>query len=278
MALQIPLLYHSFPRRRNRDADDKSLAVLSSILDHGLLITPEIVDWVTSNGTPFRVSQKRVCFTAVEPEQLVAHARLFGELSIGFHRHDLEAIGATPVFYVSRSRSGRNPRANLGGFHLERIYQLATIIESLRKGDRSFKFNGKPIDLVDMEAFVRVLSGQYYPIEDLEDGRERHYFSQREWRIQGNLLFGGVPLSRRLTDQEARHVAALDPEFFQRQVEFPTGAYPVIAQCMIIPNVGDIATRDAIASVVTPKRLEPQVRAALHARNLSAEVTVLAND
>lgn len=262
--MQAPVLYHSFPRRKGQSSDERSLAVLKSILEHGLLITPEIVPWTTSDGTPFKVAQKRICFTAIDHDHLSAHSRMFGDVSIGFRRQELEEVGAVPVFYVPRSASGKNRKGNIGGFHMERVYQLLTIVQDLRRDPRPIVFRGKEINLDDMEWFVRNLSTQFYPVEDVEDDKDRHYFAQREWRIQGNLLFEGVPLSRKLSESESEKIAAIDPEYFGRELEFPTGSYPLIRQTMLLPQVGGRPVREAIASVVAPSRLESAVRGLLN--------------
>jgi hypothetical protein len=273
--MRYPVLYHSFPRRTGAQADEKGLAILRSILERGLLITPEIVPWTMPDGTPFRISHKRICFTAVDPDQLSEHAKLFGELSVGFKRSDLEGSGAIPVFYVPRSNSARNRRGNIGGFHVGRLYELLEVIRQVKRTDQTFTLKGKPISLTDLEAFTAILSTQYYPIEDIEDQKERHYFAQREWRIPGNLFFEGTALDRKLTEHEAASITSIDPEFFLKEQEFPTGVYPLIQQTKLIATIGDTPVREAVVHVVTPARLETRVRQLLEEARVTPDVSVL---
>jgi hypothetical protein len=198
---------------------------------------------------------------------------VFGELSIGFHRSELEATGAVPVFYVPRSAT--NKRGNIGGFHVGRIYELLAVIRQVKQTDQTFTLEGRPISLTDLESFTSLLSTQYYPIEDLENDKDRQYFAQREWRIPGNLRFGRAALARTLTQEEAVPIAAIDPEFFSRTQRFPTGVSSYIQQTKLLPEVNGRRVRDAIVRMVTPARLEGPVRRLLDAAGVTPEIVVI---
>jgi hypothetical protein len=257
--MRAEMLYHSFPRRSSEEADAKSINIFRNILQVGLLITPEITQWKTSKGEPFKVAQKRICFTALSSSELEAHSKIFGDISIGFSRKELEKVGATPVFYVPRTVESQTQENNIGGFYVERLYQIMALVQSLRKDKEIFSFNKREVNLLDLEMFLRMLSGLFYPVEDVEQGKDRYYFAQNEWRIMGNLLQGTRPLSRKLNQDEMKHITEIDPTFFKKTMEFPTGVYKIIEQSMVLTNIGDQPVKDMITEVVVPKRLQSQV-------------------
>lgn len=273
---RVQLLYHSFPRRKAKEGRLQSVAVLESILDLGLLITPEIVHWRASDGRGFRVSQKRICLTSLEEAELAAHTKLFGPITLGFQRDMMEEIGAVPVFYVPRSLGVRRKKRNLGGFHLERLYQILHVVKHVRESGVAIEFEGTSLNLQDIENFARYLPTLFYPIEDIEGGQDRFYLAQKEWRIPGNLIYGGKPLSRRLNEVEAEEVRRLDIEFFDRLEEFPTGTYRLIEQCMLLPRIGQHTIGEAVARVVAPSELIEAVKRSFQARNLEPEFVELA--
>ncbi|MDY7096132.1 MAG: hypothetical protein SX243_24420 [Acidobacteriota bacterium] len=268
---RIPYLYHSFQRRNAGSDRSRSVQVLKSILTHGLLITPEIVDWRTSGGQGFQVAQKRLCLTSLEEGELATHARLFGPITLGFRRSLMEEIGAVPVFYVPRSLGAGRKKRNLGGFQLERLYQTLHVVSHARQAGSEVDFGGRPVNLQDIESFIRYLTTQFYPIEDVEGDRDRFYLAQKEWRVQGNLIYEGEPLSRRLTDVEAEHVHSLDAEFFDRNQQFPTGTYRRIEQCMLMPSIGKQPVGAAIARVVAPSDLLGEVMSIFQTLDLTPE-------
>ncbi len=268
---RIQYLYHSFQRRDAGKDNSRSLAVLRSILTHGILITPEIIDWRTSDGEGFQVAQKRLCLTSLEEGELGVHTKLFGPITLGFQRGLVEEIGAVPVFYVPRSLGAGRKKRNLGGFQLERLYQTLHVVGHARKVGSKVNFGGRTVNLQDIENFIRYLTTQFYPIEDVEGDRDRFYLAQKEWRIQGNLIFEGEPLSRRLTDVEAEQIRGLDAEFFDWKQQFPTGIYRRIEQCMLMPRVGKLLVGEAIARVVAPSELLGEVENIFQAFDLAPE-------
>ena len=265
-------LYHSFPREGD---DSQAIQVLKSILEYGLLATPEILMWMFGDGETFHVAQKRICFTALKEYELEEHSKVFGELSIGVARADMESIGAVPVFYVPRALHDERQGRNIGGFHMERLYQLMVITHHLQKKDENIPFRNKRIDLQDIDAFVRYLTGLFCPIEDVDSDKERFYYAQKEWRVMGNLFYKGKALSRKLSKDEVRLFESISPNFFNTVNEFPTGRYRNIEQSLLIPTIGDEPVRQKIAKVVTPERLSNEVINILEEFDISPEVIIL---
>ncbi len=270
------LLYHSFPRVGGADIhDERGLSILDSILKLGLLATPEVIKWMFVDGESFRVAQKRICFTALQKSELNDHAKIFGEISIAFRRADLEQIGAVPVFYVPRSLKQERQGRNIGGFHMERLYQLLVITQQLRTKKDVIAFRNKDINIEDVEAFIRYLTGLFAPIEDIEDGKNRFYYAQKEWRVMGNLFFRGEALSRKLSVDEMRNIELLCPEFFKKIQNFPTGEYSNIKQSLLIPKIAECTVRESIVKVVVPKRLADKVNILLEKAEINPKVVII---
>jgi hypothetical protein len=99
-------LYHCFPRRHRRDeTGQKALAALRLMINHGLLLTPEIEKWRDSKMTPgtaedYQVVSRRCCFTDLAEHELPRHMETFGTFALEFEPSVLRDLGAVPVFYV----------------------------------------------------------------------------------------------------------------------------------------------------------------------------------
>ena len=270
------LLYHSFTRGNGPARDQQALQILESILIHGLLITPEITLWKTKPmAPPITVVQKRVCFTAIEEKDLVEHAKIFGDLSLAFLRQDLEATGATPVFYVSRTLEQPSVAQNIGSFYIERIFKMQMVFDQLHRAKANFEIDGVAINTFDLSMFTRYLTGLFYPLEDVEDGKNRLYFAQKEWRILGNLLIGKQPLSFKPTEDQRDAICSINPGFFARKLQFPTGEFPIVDLSMLVPSIAGVPVRQAIRHIVAPKRLHAPVLAMLKKHGVALEVRLL---
>lgn len=266
------VLYHSFPRRNY--SIEKAINIFKSVLDFGLLVTPEIITWQNSDHEPIRVGQKRVCFTALEGPELVRHSEIFGKFSIGFKRSDLETIGITPVFYVSRSLSSVQSQ-NIGSFYIERISQTLVLIEQFKLEHKKIRFRNTNVSVQDIENFMRYLPCLFYPIEDLREDREKMYFSQKEWRIVGNLYYKGKPQFTRLTERQKDEIVKIDPAFFRRVQDFNTGAYRTIDQCLLIPQIQEKPVLKKIVEIVIPKELKSRVIEILRFHNINPEIKLV---
>lgn len=127
-------MYHSFPRRkRPQEGNEKGLEILSLILKHGLLLTPEMETWRDRKMPPsppeeYTVVSKRCCFTEIAENELARHAEYFGQFSLEFETRVLCDLGALPVFYVPRTTDshGYGPGAAI-------VTQLAHVQELLER-------------------------------------------------------------------------------------------------------------------------------------------------
>lgn len=266
-------LYHAFPRRSLGSAEDESrqgLRILEAVLKRGLIVTPELVEWrLRQTGEPTYTAQKRICFTALGPNEFSDHARLFGSFALGFDRAALESLGATPVFYVPRHLPDGGKGRNIGSFYIERLLQIQMFLDH---NPKSFRIGETPVTTQELAHFTRFLTGLFYPIEDLAADRTRSYFAQKEWRVLGNLFIGKRALSRPLTDEEKAEIESIDPEFFHRQIRMATGFHRTIDQCAIVADVDGAPLRQLIRHVIAPKRDQEMTRALLEKYEVLAPV------
>jgi hypothetical protein len=96
-------LYHSSPRIAPLDELNVGWQVFLSVLDLGLLLTPEHITYpvVSHRDLDVRwgtfVDQLRCCFTLLDETELVDHAAVFGAFSVEFEVSDLRSMGAFPL-------------------------------------------------------------------------------------------------------------------------------------------------------------------------------------
>lgn len=306
--------YHSFPRTR-KDSDAKhahGLAILESILERGLLLTPEIRTFQErrQGGAPapqWSIAQKRICFTELSPAELPAHARTFGAFALEWEIDTLRAMGAIPTFYVpmhaqpeSLEGVGAAMLARLGEIEqvLNRLRVMQEVASHARPNEAmQLTLNGLPIaatrataggavDLLacltadtqpvaDLEAALKWASGLVYPIDDPRYPGPLRYYRQREWKILANMVQEGVAITRRPSAEEIRVLLALDPDFFGRPLEFPTGTEARADQCQFYSEFRGKPVASFVRRIIAPELAVNDVTSRLKSRGLSIEVTVL---
>src|SRR5262245_55986431 len=129
--------YHSFPRPRAGNPEQLGLHILGSILDRGLLLTPEKFEFREalvggSTSPPWQIFQKRICFTELSPQQLGEHAKTFGKFAIEFDIPVLRRMGAVPVFYIPLNSEGTEGAAAAMLARLGEIQTLLTRVETIK--------------------------------------------------------------------------------------------------------------------------------------------------
>lgn len=262
--------YHSFPRRSGSGIE-KGLQILRSIIKSGLLLTPEQTSWQepVSDGTlskPWSVIQKRACFTELAPSELKEHSAVFGRFALEFEIRILRQLGATPVFYLPRASPDDVGFESLAASLVCRTGEIQVLLnrlgdlEDLVKGTEN---KSEVLDVTNNETgkqqhtrmsiggaqdlllflthgaqpasilrnALRVLSGFFYPAEDLSYTNPLYYYRQREWRIVANMSKLGEEQTRALTEREVEYLLQLDQEFFGKELEFFTGTYRRVNQC-----------------------------------------------
>jgi hypothetical protein len=98
------------------DANIIGLQIMSSLFDHGLLLTPEELSIPVNPAStrknppgPLKITQRRACFTLLEFEELfapprretheVSHVGAFGEFAVGLDPVEARLLGVMPTFY-----------------------------------------------------------------------------------------------------------------------------------------------------------------------------------
>ena len=269
--------YHSFPRRVGEDEIKKGLQILESMVESGLLLTPEQTSWSEplTDGThsePWKIIQKRACFTELSPSELQDHAAVFGHFAIEFEVQTMREIGGIPVFYLPRPSKDDVGLESTAASLLCRMGEIQRLLNRLgdleklvgqepnkrrllavqdnRSGesqDTRITFGGAE----DLLAFLnnesqpvailgnalRAFSGFFYPTEDLRYMDLLGYYRQREWRIVANMSKLGEELTRDLFDNEKAALLELDEQFFGRETEYFTGTYRLCDQSQYFPEL-----------------------------------------
>lgn len=285
--------YHSFPRRqREQPADelDTGMQVLMSIAASGFLLTPEITEWREprdngSFGKPWKVIQKRCCFTELAPDELAEHSEHFGKFSIEFDVRTFRQIGGIPVFYLPRATDDDVGLESLAAALIARIGEIQILLNRLAdleklvattedkgqrlvilKNEQQFHTRcslGGAEDVIGMLTHdaqgvdilrnaLRALSAFFYPAEDFRYTGLLAYYRQREWRFIANMAKHGHDLDRDLTDQEKDNLMALDGDFFGRNIDFFTGTYRRVDQCRLFSELSGKSLLQYARRIIVP--------------------------
>lgn len=255
--------FHSFPRpRRGEDRAMqlmKGLAILRSLLDNGLLLTPEVYELPVFNDSgetdSLLVIQRRVCFTELTPEFLPEHSATFGPFTLIYDSGRLRQFGALPVFYVPTSLPG----GYLSGLAMDlvggivdakrlvdtiaRVHQELQQSNSFRLRYRGHTVEFDPTATVAVRTFIEALadsakadpteiaerfttlSSCFYPAENSAYTEPLYYYRQREWRIvTGPIRFQGKPYFTPATSEQAEQLLTIDSDFFSKELRFHQAA------------------------------------------------------
>lgn len=266
--------YHSFPRRFQGDASaeiSKGLEILASVRDIGFVLTPEITEWrePQTNGTlskPWKVIQKRCCFTELSPQELKRHSETFGSFCLEFDVRTFRQLGGIPVWYLPRASADDIGLESLPVALFARMGEIQTLLNRLseigqlvskekdksqllgfeKKGAKGFLRTslGGAEDVITLitrdtqsvdilQNALRVISGFFYPAEDLRYTGLLAYYQQREWRFVANMSKEGFEVNRDPTSEEVDRLLQIDPAFFGKEMEFFTGVFRRVDQCRI---------------------------------------------
>lgn len=235
--------FHTFPRR-NHDLGN-ALRVLQSIIECGLLLTPEVTEWsepLSDGGRsePFFLQQKRCCFTALRTDELPGHMDRFGPFSIRYDLMAFRRLGGMPVAYVPRSDQRYGGHAAVGETLLARLADIEGVLQRLadleKKGQGIFSTPAGR-SMTDLVNALRVFEGFIYMANRTDDDLTE-YFRQREWRIVANIVASdGNPLALGLPEECRRRLLQIDQEFFGGELEFRSGRHVRIDMTTAIHTV-----------------------------------------
>jgi len=227
------------------------------MLNNGLLLVPETYEWPTygrsePEAEKLTVTQRRICFTEIKPNELNNHSSVFGPFSIVYTVPQLRALGALPVFYTPPPLdighlSGLASQLLAGLADSKRIVDtLGEIGRILASGDRlTLNYRGRAIafdsaacdyirtfiavlfdsakcDVGITEKRLQALSSCFYPTENPRYNDPLSYYRQREWRIVHAQLqqSDGTPVYSKTTQDQATELLAIDQQFFGKQLSF----------------------------------------------------------
>ncbi len=304
--------YHSFPRRKfGAEAEyERGISILRSIVDRGLLLTPEKFEFKESlsdggSSKPVTVYQKRVCFTELSSSELPRHAKQFGEFALEFEIGTLRQMGGVPVFYAPLSTTGIEGVAAAMLARISEIQKILTRLQSLKTTIATtdelqllqITRNGaaisqtrctvaaakdlmqvleqdiQPIDT--LLAAIRALSGYFYPVENLAHTGELAYYRQREWRVLANIIHLGRPVTQAPSEDEVSALVSLDPEFFGRELDFPTGKAKIATECQFYRSYLGKPGHRAVSRLIVPERAISKVESLLNEKGVALTVISL---
>jgi hypothetical protein len=131
--------FHSFPRDRRLRTLDSSLTIMRSILQNGLLLVPEIINYPPELRDPGDERdkivnvQRRLSLTMLPVERLSDHCKYFGPVSLEFSPLSARRLGAIPVMYLPQATSLESEAAldKLGYFFSYRIAELHQVCDRI---------------------------------------------------------------------------------------------------------------------------------------------------
>ncbi len=253
--------YHSFPRRNH--TQDRGIRVLNSIIQYGLLLTPELVQAALPNDpeNPFCIFQQRISFTELAPSELQQHAETFGAFAIEFEIEKLLQIGALPVFYFP-VQSPAIPMFRL----LDGLMKNQQLIESLAD-------SGQP-DIPLIHATLAMMLNLFYPTEDTAHNHQPlAYYRQREWRIS-EPISPALGDTEQLTAEMEEHLFSLDGDFFRRIMDCGPlhPAARIIEHCSFKKYHGGSHILAHARRIIVPMAYLENARASLEEANLDVQV------
>ncbi len=270
--------YHSFPRHKGQKV---AFDVLESVLKMGLLLTAE-KRRLTKSGhlKSAPLIQDRLCFTAIDPKYLRAHARAFGMFSLEYDGDTLRSFGAQPVMYLA----GELPRGRLlnrAGVDLIRhVMESREVLKRLWKLSEKKTPAGRRAKAVKRRVYpfrepfqrcffsLQALLNLYYPTDRRDKTKPLHFFRQREWRIIPNFAFRNKWPYPGLTPAEKRLLMRVNSRFFRVRV----GRRRRISRCMRFPKFGGTKVLEGARRLIVPDRYLGRVKAMVAAAGVKLQV------
>jgi hypothetical protein len=210
---------------------DTLFDVFDSIVRRGFLMTVgnkdgklDSVPVQTDRGVEIveLMQHARVCFTDIPEEMLSSHCKHYGMFGLGFRRSTILAWGGNPVIYVPNHPAAGTLESSMGAmlYCLHRIPLLMAALNAcLKPGNASLKINETTLvgpardHYIDqaqhsvrrMWSFVKEMS---YQAEN-----NYQYLYEREWRIVDGAVISGIEITRELSDDEFKELAAKRPRW-----------------------------------------------------------------
>lgn len=307
--------YHSFPRIRNSKEDEftRAIQIIESVIDRGLLLTPERFDFheELENGTlsnTMFVIQNRMSLTELEPSELIQHSKTFGSFSFEWAPDTLLQMGAIPVFYI--------PLKNIAGAHealgcsmlarlcdiqklLTRLDEMNKLVQqsSLSNHILDITNNGIPVaqtrctvggasDLLQMLqaemqpipillGAVRGISNLFYPVDNEKYTEPLGYYRQREWRLVAGVIRLGKPVTVNVESDDINALLRIDNEFFAHEMDFSDGRRMRAVECQLYKTFRGAPIVQSIRKLICPRKAMQAVHETLKRKNIELDVVAL---
>jgi hypothetical protein len=204
--------------------DDESLLdVFDSVVRRGLLLTVGnkqgkldrfSVVMVGDVSEPLEVMQHaRVCFTDIPERFLFAHCQDYGRFGLGFSRKTILEWGGNPVIYVPNHPDRETLESSMA-ITLYYLHRVSPLIDRLKE---CLARLDAPMDGAAGQQFIKYMNQTEQGIRRIlgfvkemssQQDNDYQYLYEREWRIVDGAVKEGVDLTRSLSDDEYRDLAA----------------------------------------------------------------------
>ena len=307
MIMTVEKIYHSFPGPeiiKGKEKIKMGVKILSSIRDHGFLLSPEIHSYSEridddSFSDPRNNIQKRCCFTCIHPEKLRGHIEIFGKFSIEFPVNNFKKMGGNPVTYLAiineKDYSDLEGIASMLMIRIGEITDLLTQLSDchekinnyngdmndfilMKKGGKKYpincSFSSAQALLNELSAnkqpfdillnAIRGMCGLFVPADDIKNNKSLAYYREREWRIIANMSMYGKEIDTPLGKKQAKYICEINPNFFNRKMKFHTGTYKTIDQCKLLKEINGKHILEFASRVIVPKQTVNEVQQILN--------------
>ena len=239
-------LFHFLGRSSPTD-HDRNYSILKTVLETGCIShPPHEVGWGKVSYTldlEKRLALEEMlvptvtCYCDIPFQQLGPHLLKYGNFGVSFSRHHLTKIGARPVIYIpcrpddwmgvfTGHTTLKELQATFHGVH----EQSAALSSQSGEAEVTNAITTKPtttlstLQKAEHTLALRVLA-YIKPYEStLDDTDSRYYYSEREWRKLGNLLFEPADVIRVVVDRSFLERAKNDfPKFKEIICAVPEG-------------------------------------------------------
>lgn len=281
--MQERYFYHSFPRRGGKistqDHQRLGMAILASVLESGLLLTPEIIRWSEAciggeQARPVDILQKRICFTELAPSELAEHASVFGHFALEFSIEDLQGLGAMPVFYVPGNDAPSNGLRGAGSALIMSFVQIEALlvqllaiknchiprdanpaaVESLHAIQSLIdRVVTKPRSLEQLRFAIIAAENLFSKTENKAYTQPLGYYRQREWRIISNFALNDTWSFRELSAQEKTKLLTINPFFGKPLVHDSCGECRNVDQSMFFTELLGRRVIERVRRIIVPR-------------------------
>jgi hypothetical protein len=232
------------------------------MVKYGLLLVPE-----KQQLGGIRLLQRRICFTALSPIELFAHAKDFGAFAIEFEPRALLALGALPAFYLPQKEGGRFDLGDAGSRLLKGFDWIEKVLGRLKDSKDSLAveinegLKREGTDLHNLYWVPAAAKNLFYPAgnEQRSPQNPLGYYKQREWKIIENFPRSGSTGAewdfKRLEPEERRELTAANP-WLESDLE---PGVRRIDECLIFEKMGSRFVIDFASRFIVPREAKAAV-------------------